>query len=80
MDTPLGRLLQFLDGLDAARLSYDLKHVRDSLLVLVSVPQGYCEVEFFTNGTVEAEWFPRGAAAEAVDDEWLGAFIADHSR
>jgi len=78
MSNPLARLLEFLDGLDTARLSHDLKHVADSLLVLVHVPQGYCEVEFFADGTIAAEWFPRGDGAEAVADQWLGLFIAEH--
>lgn len=76
-DTPFQRVLDFLDQLEEAHLAYDLKHVRDSLMVVVAVPQGYCEIEFFPDGSIEVEWFRRGEGVNAVEAPWLDTFIAE---
>ena len=79
MDAPFQRLLGFLDQLEEAHLAYDLKHIRDSLLVAVHVPRGYCEIEFFPDGGIEVEWFQRGEDVNSVETVWLDTFIAEQS-
>jgi hypothetical protein len=75
MDAVFKRLLEFLDGLEAAHIAYDLKHVRDSLMVVVRVPGGYCEIEFFVGGEVEIEWFRSAGGVQEVDPNWLNDFL-----
>lgn len=55
--TSMGKLLAFLDRLESVNLWYRLIHVRDSIMVRVSVPGEMWEVEFFDNGEVEVERF-----------------------
>ena len=71
------RLLDFLDQLEGAHVAYDLKHVRDSLMVVVAVPQGDCEIGFFPDGSIEVEWFRRDEGANPVEAAWLDTFIAE---
>jgi hypothetical protein len=75
VEDPFGRLLQFLDELEEVHIYYDLKHSRDSILVRVDVPTGMWEIEFFEDGTLEVELFPREKGVEAVPEEWLKHFI-----
>lgn len=75
---PLGRLLEFLDQLEETHIYYDLKHSRDSILVRVDLPTGIWEIEFFEDGTLEVEFFPREKGVEAVGEEWLTQFIDEH--
>jgi hypothetical protein len=75
---PLGRLIKFLDQLEEAHIYYDLKHSRDSILVRVDLPTGIWEIEFFEDGTLEVEFFPREKGVEAADEEWLDRFIEEH--
>jgi hypothetical protein len=79
MDDPFQTILRFLDRLELAHVSYDLKHVRDTLMVVVHVPEGYCEIESFADGTIEVEWFHRGEGVHSVAATWLDEFIAEHS-
>lgn len=51
------KLLVFLDELERASISYRLAYVRDSSMVLVTVPGQRWEVEFFEDGHVEVERF-----------------------
>jgi hypothetical protein len=77
--TVFAELLGFLDRLEAANIHYDVKHVRDSLMVLIAVPNGYWEIEFFADGTLEAEHFPSEAGVDAISPTWLDQFIADQA-
>jgi len=43
------------DQLEEAHLTYDLNHVRDSLMVVVAVPQDYCAIAFFPDESIEVE-------------------------
>lgn len=75
---PFARLLAFLDQLEAVNISYDLKHVRDSLMVIVYLPVGMWEIEFFDDGTLEVELFKRNEGVEAVSEKWLDQFIEEN--
>jgi len=54
----LGKLLEFLSQLEAAKVSYTLEHSqRDSLTVFVTVPEERWQVEFYVDGKVEIKVF-----------------------
>jgi hypothetical protein len=78
MDTAFQRLLSFLDGLEQEGIVYTLQHVRESLMVATYLPEGYCEVEFFADGSIEVEWYRRGEGVEQVGADWLDWFLAAH--
>ena len=69
------RLLDYLNSLDAAHLSYTLKHTRpDSVMIDVSVPGWRWEVEFMSDGSVDVERYRSVAGVEndpALLDELL---------
>ncbi len=75
---PFGRLLQFLDQLEGQNIHYDLKHVRDSVMVSTYIPGGIWEIEFFEDGTLEVEFFRRAGDVEAVPEAWLDQLIEDN--
>ena len=70
---PMANLLVILAKLDAARISYDLDHQRDSIMVRVPIPGQWWEVEFFADGQVEVERFISTGAIEG--EECLQAFF-----
>lgn len=47
-------------------------------MVLVSIPQGYWEIEFFENGEIEVELFRR-KGVKLVRKKWLKRFIKENS-
>jgi hypothetical protein len=53
----LGKLLEFLAQLEARHIWYRLEHVRDSIMVITTIPGERWEVEFFEDGQVEVERF-----------------------
>ncbi len=55
--TSFGKLLDFLDRLEKAKVWYRLEHLRDSVMILLSIPGEHWEVEFFEDGHVEIERF-----------------------
>jgi len=57
VDSPLTKLLAFLDKLDEHKIWYHLEHIRESVMVLVAIPGQRWEVEFFADGHVEVERF-----------------------
>lgn len=50
-------LIGFLDKLDDNKIHYELKKVRDSIMVIASVPGERWEIEFMSSGDVEIEKF-----------------------
>jgi hypothetical protein len=72
----LGRALAFLDHLNKLNFAYSLKHVRDTLMVVISVPGERWEVEFFENGEIEIERFISSFVDE-IDDDGLYKLIAE---
>ena len=77
--SPFELLLTFLDQLETANLHYDLKHVRDSMMVVVFTAEGYWEIEFFENGGIEVELFKRKKGVRVVHEKWLKRFIKKNS-
>ena len=65
-----GRLLDFLNRLDAAHFHYTLAHTRpESVMVDISLPGWRCEVEFMADGSTEIERYRSVAGVE--DDAGL---------
>lgn len=60
-----GKALAFLDRLEKAHIWYRLEHVRDSLVVTISVPGERWEVEFFADDHVEVERFTSSGSIES---------------
>jgi hypothetical protein len=64
-DVRLGSVLDVLNRLDGAHISYDLKHTRpDSLMADIAVPGWRWEVEFMSDGSLEIERFRSVAGVE----------------
>jgi hypothetical protein len=58
-------LLDFLNRLDANKISHHIEHNREeSIMVLIAVPGERWEVEFFEDGTIELEIF--GSSSSVV--------------
>lgn len=56
--SPYNELLAFLARLDSTKITYRLAHYRDdALMVLVSVPGEWWEIEFLADGSIEIEKF-----------------------
>ncbi len=51
------KLLDFLAKLEQRKIYYKLNSVRDAIMVEVSVPGEYWEIEFFADGNIEVEVF-----------------------
>jgi hypothetical protein len=78
LDNPFGRLLTFLTQLEAVNIHYDLKHVTESIMVQVYLPVGMWEIEFFEDGDLAVELFPRGQGVKRVSEDWLNRFIEEN--
>lgn len=72
----LGKVLSFLDRLDTHHIWYRLEHVRDSIMVTISVPGERWEVEFFEDGQIEVERFR--SSGVVVGESALDELIAQH--
>jgi hypothetical protein len=58
MNHGFNKLTEFLDRLEAAKISYTLAHHRsETIMIFVAIPGERWEIEFFGNGTVEIERF-----------------------
>ena len=51
------RLITFLDELEQNKIYYDIKKIRDGLLVEIVVPGERWEVEYLSNGEIIIEKF-----------------------
>ena len=51
------RLIKFLDELEQNKIYYDIKKIRDGLLVEIVVPGERWEVEYLSNGEIIVEKF-----------------------
>lgn len=76
LESIFGRLLRFLTELEEINIHYSLKHVRDSIMVVAHIPEGYWEIEFFEDGTIEVELFGRDGGVSRPPIEWLDQFLA----
>jgi hypothetical protein len=60
-----GRLLDFLNRLDRAHISYQLRHNRpDSVMIDISLPGWRWEVEFMADASVDIERYSSVAGVE----------------
>lgn len=75
----LGKLLAFLKRLETSRLAYSLRHVRDTIMVVISVPGERWEVEFFEDGEIEIERFISTGVMD-IDEDSLDHLIAEYSQ
>ncbi|MCE7945823.1 MAG: hypothetical protein DYG88_00165 [Chloroflexi bacterium CFX4] len=76
IQSALGKVLSFLDQLDTHHIWYRLEHVRDSIMVTISVPGERWEVEFFEDGQIEVERFH--SSGVVVGESALDELIAQH--
>ena len=72
----LSKVLNFLDELKRQKIAYQLEHVRDSIMVIASVPGERWEIEFFDDGHVEVERFQ--SAGNIENEEVLEDLIAQY--
>ena len=72
----MDKLLNFLEQLGKAKISYDLISVRDAIMVVVTVPGERWEVEFFGDSHVEVERFISTGNIEA--ENVLSSLVAAH--
>ncbi len=72
----LDTLIRFLGQLDQAKIWYRLEHVRDSIMVVVTVPGQRWEIEFLEDGEVEVERFVSSGQIEGAD--LLERLVAEH--
>lgn len=77
--TNVGRVLTFLAQLETHHIWYQLEHVRDSIIVTMSVPGERWEVEFFEDGQIKTERFRSSGvvAGESVLDELIAQHGSD---
>lgn len=71
------RLLSFLSKLEDRKIAYSLNHVRDdAVMVEVAVPGERWEVEFLSDGSVDAERFV--STGTLCGEEALGVLLTQH--
>ena len=72
------KLMRFLDRLEQEHIHYTLARQRDeAIMVSVSVPGARWEVEFFADGSVEAEQFI--SSGDIYDEAVLDDLLAQQS-
>jgi hypothetical protein len=62
----LEQLLQFISQLGDARIQFDLKCVREAIMVALRSPSTYYEVEFFADGHIEVQTFGPPSPVQTV--------------
>lgn len=62
----LEQLLQFISRLQDARIQFDLKCVRDAIMVCIRSPSTYYEIEFFADGHIEVEMLGRSSPVQTI--------------
>lgn len=74
-----GRLVDMLNRLDAAHLSYRLDHTRpDSIMIDVAVPGWRWEIEFMADGSVDIERY-RSLSGVENDPELIETLFRENS-
>jgi hypothetical protein len=53
----LEQLIEFLSQLADANIQFDLKCVREAIMVALRSPSAYYEIEFFADGHIEVQTF-----------------------
>lgn len=76
-DNALAALIVFVEGLQAANISYSLGCSRDAIMVTIPFPDRYVEAEFFSDGHTEVQSFgpPASDVQEFSPGELLEAVI-----
>jgi hypothetical protein len=59
-------LLQFISQLQDGRIQFDLKCVREAIMVVVPSPSTYYEIEFFADGHIEVQTFGTPSQVDTV--------------
>lgn len=77
--TAPGKLLEFLDRLEDAKIDYRLAHIRDSIMVEMVVPGERWKVEFFENGQIAIERFV-STYVQNIDEHMLNKLIEEYCR
>jgi hypothetical protein len=72
----LAKLLTFLNHLEEANISYKLDHVRDAIMIIVTVPGERWEIEFFEDDRVEVERFT--SSGSMGDETALDELLTKH--
>ncbi|MGA9720316.1 MAG: hypothetical protein WBQ79_18705 [Acidobacteriaceae bacterium] len=62
----LEQLIEFLSQLADAHIQFDLKCVRDAIMVTVVSPGAYYEIEFFADGHIEVQTFGPASSVQTV--------------
>ncbi len=74
----LGKLLEFLDRLESAKIYFTLFRARgEAIMVKVDVPGQRWEIEFFADGHVETEVFKSSGDMEGAES--LARLLAEFS-
>ena len=77
--TSLQKLLDFLNRLDMAKISYRLSHFREeTVAVELAVPGERWEIEFYANGSIEIERF-RSSGQVSGDESVLDELFAKYA-
>jgi hypothetical protein len=58
--------LQFISQLQDARIQFDLKCVREAIMVALRSPSTYYEIEFFADGHIEVQTFGTPSQVQTV--------------
>lgn len=75
---PFGKIMAFLDKLEANAIPYTISRAREeALLINVAVPGERWEIEFMTDGSVEIERFC--SDGEIADERALGDLFARYA-
>lgn len=77
-ETSIGKVLSFLETLDKGSVWYELLHVRDSLMIALTVPGERWEVEFFQDGHIELERFKSSGDVIEVTDQELTELLVPY--
>ena len=62
----LENLLHFISQMQDARIQFDLKCVRDAIMVALRSPSTYYEIEFFADGHVEVQTFGTPSEVQTI--------------
>lgn len=62
----LEQLFQFITQLQDGRVQFDLKCVRDAIMVALRTPSSYYEIEFFADDHIEVQSFGPSSQVQAV--------------
>lgn len=62
----LEQLLEFISRLQDGRIQFDLKCVRDAIMVSVRSPSTYYEIEFFADGHIEAQTLGTPSSVQTI--------------